>query len=356
MKKKKRILIAILDWGLGHATRCIPIIEALLQQEADLILASSGSALELLKREFPNCTFIKLPAYNIRYYSFGMVGSMLLQGPKIISTIIQEYWQLQKIIRDQKIDLVISDSRFGCFTKQVPCIFITHQLHIQMPAYLKQLQRVVNFFNHWIIKKYHSCWVPDFADTTKNLSGILAHPAPFPIQYIGPLSRMKPLVRPIRYDIIAILSGPEPQRSMLEQLLLMELAKLDKKILLVRGLPKGSALETPNKHIRIVPFLTAQALNEAIAESAFVICRSGYSSIMDLVILRKPALLIPTPEQTEQEYLARYLKSKGQFLVQAQGALDLKEIPLNLEGYPEFTALDSKNNTIAWLKLLEELD
>lgn len=225
-----------------------------------------------------------------------------------------------------------------------------------MPPYLTKLQRVVNFFNHWIIKKYHYCWVPDFPDTTTNLAGVLAHPAPFSVHYIGPVSRMKPLARTIRYDLIAVLSGPEPQRSILEQLLLTELVKLDKKIVLVRGLPKGSALETPNEHITIVPFLTAKALNEAIAESAFVICRSGYSSIMDLVILRKPALLIPTPGQTEQEYLARYLKSKGQFLVQEQEALDLEEILLNLEGDSEFIALDSESNTIAWLKLLEELD
>jgi hypothetical protein len=176
MQQPQRILICPLDWGLGHATRCIPVIRAFLGQNAEVLIAADGRAYELLQQEFPELQFIRLKGYEIRYPSSGsMAASMLLSIPKILSGIKREHRELEKIIAEHKIDTVVSDNRYGCWNKQVKSIFITHQLMLKSPFGEGLLHRII--LSH--IKKYDECWIPDHA-AENNLSGELSHKYPLP--------------------------------------------------------------------------------------------------------------------------------------------------------------------------------
>jgi len=231
-KSRLKILVAALDWGLGHAARCIPVVLELQAQGAAVWLAGSGQSLTLLRNEFPDLPFLELPAYDIRYHRKNMIRSIGSQAFKILRTIIAEHFVLRKFVRRQGIDAVVSDCRFGCFTRRATCVFITHQLHIRTPN--AWLSKVVNVFNRWFIRRYDALWIPDLP-TGGGLAGALSHPALPGGRYIGLLSRMKRLEVPERYDVVAVLSGPEPQRTILEELILEQAAGLDVRMLVVRG-------------------------------------------------------------------------------------------------------------------------
>ena len=212
MSSQKTVLIAPLNWGLGHATRCIPIIRFLQTQQVNIILASDGRALHLLKKEFPNLTALELPSYGITYPTTNMVWNIAIQMPKFFKTIFKERKAIQKICMDHKVDVIISDNRFGVFYKGAYSIFLTHQINLPIP--IPGIRAIGNWFNKKVIKGYDECWVPDFK-STPNLAGNLSHGYDG-VRFIGPLSRMNPIEATIRRKAIVILSGPEPQRTILE--------------------------------------------------------------------------------------------------------------------------------------------
>lgn len=310
MLPQKKILVAPLHWGLGHATRCIPIINSLKQHNYEVLLASDGAALELLRKEFPALESIELPSYQISYSKKGALFKlkMISQIPNIRKTISEERKLISRLVEDRKIDGIISDNRLGVRSKKIPSVFLTHQVNVlsgNTSIFSSKLHQNV-------IKKFDECWVPDLEGPV-NLSGKLGHSdrLDFDLKYIGPLSRMKKKDLPIKYDILALLSGPEPQRTLLEEKLTESLLQLDKKVLLVRGVVENTEKRTFNKHIEIVNFLGTQSLETAINESELIISRSGYTTIMDLAALEKKAYFIPTPGQYEQQYLAKRLKERG---------------------------------------------
>jgi len=302
--------VAPLNWGLGHTTRCIPIIDALLEDGFKVSIASDGIALAFLKKEFPQLQAITLPSYDIEYakkaqhFKLKMLSSI----PKIATAIRKEHKALQQILEHYDIDGVISDNRLGLYTSKVPTVFMTHQLQVLSGT----TTAATTFLHKYFIKRFDECWVPDYKGGS-NLSGILGHPkkAVSKVRYIGLLSRMKKDAQPQKYDALVILSGPEPQRSMLETILLTELKKYNGKVLFVRGVIEKAETRHQQKNIEIVNFLTSDKLAKAINSAGFVIARSGYTTIMDLAALQKKVFFIPTPGQTEQEYLAKRLKEKG---------------------------------------------
>jgi Glycosyltransferase family 28 C-terminal domain len=372
--KKKTVIIAPLNWGLGHATRCIPIIKAFEAAGATVILASDGGALALLRREFPHLRALELPAYDIHYPFRSMVLSMLVQGHKILRGAILEYFFLKKLLKNEPIDAVISDNRFGFFNRRVRTVFITHQVQILIP--IRFLQPLVNAINHFFIRRFDALWIPDAAGEN-NLAGDLAHgffveklSKNLKINYLGTLSRMCFFINELKYTAIIVLSGPEPQRSFLEEKILNQLEKIILEVkeapqykirfCLVRGVwdDKTEKIKAQwGTIIEVHDVLTAVDLNQKIMESNYVICRSGYSSLMDLVALRKKALLIPTVGQTEQVYLAQTMARQNRFLHQSQDALDLKTGLLNLpktQGFTDFLEEDAlKNETLQ--QVIEEL-
>jgi predicted glycosyltransferase len=305
--QKKTVLVAPLNWGLGHATRCIPIIHELLKQNADVIICAEGMGKKLLQQEFPTLKFISIPAHRIRYSEFSMVLSMLLQLPLIILSIRKENKKLQELLHNYNISHVISDNRYGLYAEQIKCAFITHQVNIQTPGILKFLQPVLYFINCFFIKKFNELWIPDTANLP-SLSGKLSDASKLqhPVKHVGILSRFsKPCYNENKeYDIIALLSGPEPQRTMLEQKLARELEACGKKYLIIRG-KIGEEKET-GKHL--LNEITAEQLQAILHPSTLLVARPGYSTLMDTVMLKHARFLfIPTPGQTEQLYLASYL-------------------------------------------------
>ncbi len=310
----KTVLIAPLDWGLGHATRCIPIIKALLTNHYTVIVAASDKPKKILQQEFPDLLFVELNGYNISYSKnkFWLPLKILLQFPKIIFTIRYENNWLEKIIETQKIDLVISDNRFGLYNKNIFSVFITHQLTIQTP--FAWLTKVVQKLNYHFINRFNQCWIPD-AEGTINIAGILSHPKKLPktpIKYLGILSRFKHnnFVEN-KYDYCILLSGPEPQRTILEEIILKDIGQIKGNIVLLRGLPTLSEGATTNNNLTTYNHLAGEQLNIVLAQSEWVICRSGYTSIMELLALQKTTILIPTPGQTEQLFLAKTLMQQG---------------------------------------------
>lgn len=334
MAIKKRILIAPLNWGLGHATRCIPIINALIHHGYQPIIGSDGMALELLKVEFPDEVCIELPSYHIKYPKKGkyFTYKLLQNSPKVVKAIRAEHKLVKALVKCKQIDGIISDNRLGVNNKNVPSVFITHQLHV-----LSGISTWISSKLHQhYIKKFDVCWVPD-REGHPNLSGKLGHVKNqlFPIQYIGTISRLKKLDLKICYDLLILLSGPEPQRSMLEEILMEQLKMYKGRYLFVRGKVESRQSVVKKGNTTIVNFLESQALEEAINKSHIVIARSGYSTILDLAKIGKKAFFIPTPGQFEQQYLAQSLEEKGIAPWCQQGQFDLSKLH-QLERYSGF--------------------
>ncbi|MEE2953924.1 MAG: glycosyltransferase [Bacteroidota bacterium] len=342
MKRKKRILIAPLDWGIGHATRCIPIINQLIENDFEVIIAADGRPLHLLANEFEKLEIIRLPGYNIKYPKFiPMSISMILQSPKILLAIRKEHHLLKKIIVDYNIDGVISDNRFGLYNKKIPCVFITHQLEIQSPFMKEKIKEI----NYNYINKYNACWVVD--NKKNDLAGELSHPDDLPnnVKYIGIQSRFKKKQVNKKYDFLALVSGPEPQRTIFENGLINALAKRKEKSILLSGKPE----KEENKQIgnlTIYSHLNSNELNTVILESEIIICRPGYSSLMDLQKLEKKAFLIPTPGQTEQEYLAERLFKLNVCYMQKQSEFDFDLAIKEIEKFEGFK--NNQSEKINW--------
>jgi len=307
-KVKKSVIFAPLDWGLGHATRCIPLINQYLSEGWEVRIASNGASLLLLKEEFPSLEFLEIPGYDIKYAPGSlMTFAILRQLPKLKKAIADEKTWLDNYLQDKNVDLIISDNRYGFHSDKCKSVFITHQLFIQVPL----VQGAINKINHSYIAKFDECWVPD-DEGEINLSGKLSHgKIPDNVSFIGPLSRFKKREMDNKYRVTAVLSGPEPSREKLEKKLINLLQHVDKSIL-IRGVQKTGSEETYGK-LRVVDHVPQIELEELFNQSRLLICRNGYSSVMDLVKLKKEAILIPTPGQSEQEYLAKHLKNHPQF-------------------------------------------
>jgi UDP:flavonoid glycosyltransferase YjiC (YdhE family) len=322
------VLIAPLDWGLGHATRCVPVVRELLRQNCEVIIAAEKAGAALLKKEFPELETLPLEGYRVSYSkskAFFFL-KMMLQFPKVKRAIKKEHAWLDKIIAERQIDLVISDNRYGLWSKKVPCIFITHQLFIKTGNAFSE--RTAQKINYSYINKFVACWVPD-AEGDSNLAGKLSHPNKLPgapVKYIGALSRFEKKDAAKNIDLLVMLSGPEPQRTLLEEILLPQMEQLHGKMVLVRGLPQGGRLPAlKNENIKVYDHLPAAELNDFLAASKIAIARSGYSTVMDLAAMQQKAILVATPGQGEQEYLSQYLSEKNYCVAAEQAGFNLRD-------------------------------
>ncbi|HEY0676636.1 MAG TPA: glycosyltransferase [Chitinophagaceae bacterium] len=264
---------------------------------------------------------VRISGYDLNYSltTFGTRGKLLLQVPKILTAIKRERQWLDSFVKKRKTDIVISDCRFGMHHPDVYSVFITHQLHIRSP-FAKWTESFLQRWNYRFIEKFNECWVPDFNGAT-NLAGELSHPVKLPnvpLKYIGGLSRFETSSgeqQQYEYDLLIILSGPEPQRTLLEKIMLKELKSHNSKAALVRGLPDGGEslqreeleVNSGNAKLSVYDHLPAAELGSLIKKSKMVISRSGYTTVMDLVRMKKKSIMIPTPGQSEQEYLGKYL-------------------------------------------------
>lgn len=319
----------MLNWGLGHATRCIPVIRALEREGYAPVLASDGEALTLLRDEFPHLRWEDLPAYGIRYAkNRSALLSVILRTPLLWLAARREHRVLHKLVKKYQPSGIISDNRLGFYHRRVPSVYLTHQLKLMLPF----ARKLASSWHHRFIRRYDQCWIPDIkgADGLAGEMTLNIDPG-VSVRYLGPLSRfrhLKPDHSEKRYHTCAVLSGPEPQRTLLEEIIYNQLKGMAGRHILVRG-TRNKTRKLPEKEgIEVIDFLTGSALAQKIQQAEIVISRSGYSSLMDYWFLGNRALLIPTPGQPEQEYLARYMLSKGWFFYCSQDYLSLaRDIP-----------------------------
>jgi uncharacterized protein (TIGR00661 family) len=312
--KHKKILIAPLDWGLGHATRCITIIHYLEKLNCNITVAASGNTQTLLKNEFPHLSYLNLPGYKITYSKFKrfLPFKILIQIPKIFKIIRLENQWLKKAITQNHFDAIISDNRYGFFSNDCPSVFITHQLKIR--TNIKSVDKILQKINYHYINRFTECWIPDLEGNT-NIAGELSHPEALPnipVKYIGPLSRLKKNTgNKLSFKWMVIISGPEPQRSLFEQKILETVSKTNERFLIIRGLPGKTEINFSFPNCTVFNHLNTTEMQQALQESEFVISRCGYTTVMEVLSLQKKSILIPTPGQTEQEYLASHLSKQN---------------------------------------------
>jgi len=331
-KSQKTLLFCPLDWGLGHASRDIYIIKKLLEKTSfKVIIGADKGPLFLLRQVFPDLEFIRFPSVPIHYSRhFPVWFKLLLSFPRLLSGMWKEHRFLKKLLQKRHIDVVISDNRYGLWNRHVRSIFITHQLRVIFPKRLHWLERFADFFIQRTLKHFNFCWVPDFPDES-NLGGRLSHPLKIndKVRYIGPVSRFllteksPPVHLAKTFDTVIMLSGPEPQRSILEKTLIQKLRNTEYSVLIIRGIPWKKQGQTIYKKIQLVSHLPDELFLAYIKNAKYLICRPGYSSLMDLSILGLSAIVIPTPGQTEQEYLGKKMKEEDFFFCMKQEKIDL---------------------------------
>lgn len=330
----KNILICPLNWGLGHATRCVPIIKYLTNQGNKVIIAADEGPLAFLQKEFPDHEFIKFPGFSPKYSrSNTQVFRMMRAFPGALRDFRRDHKTVESIVKNYNIDTVISDNRFGCWSKQAHSVFMTHQLHIQVPKVWKWATPIINLFNNSYIKKYDEVWVPDVEDEP-SLGGKLSHPALNGVntKYIGHLSRFSSDNQNFTEKtnkFLVILSGPEPQRTMFENIVLKQARETKDNILILRAKPDSSELlrDVPD-NVSMFNHVDDDMFVKLVNSAEIIICRGGYSSLMDLKALGRTAFLVPTPGQTEQEYLARHLSKKQGWDWCRQGNFRLDKIKI----------------------------
>lgn len=345
-----RLLYTVLDWGLGHATRSIPIIRRLLDRGVDVLMAGEGSSLKLLKDTFPQLVATPLKGIQVRYPEKGsMAAAMWNQRNSISAAIDKEHQTVEDLVKSEGIQAIISDHRYGAWSDRAPSVLIAHQLRIKSP-FLPFVSEPLLFQLHLpYLKAFSEVWIPDL-DEEPFLSGTLSHHRSVKenlnIRLIGPLSRLaeaEPVKSTSKYDLLGICSGPEPARSRLESLLRNSFLRDGRPALLVRGQPMQN-LKEKNANVSEVPNLAAGELRFHMEQAETIICRSGYSTLMDLYTLRRCAVVLPTPGQTEQEYLAHYHSNSGWLVKMDEHNFDLNRAEAALRSCKVTTVV---TNTLA---------
>lgn len=331
ISQNARILVAPLDWGLGHASRCIPVVDFLITHlSAKITIAANGPQKALLQEAFPQVAFLHPPDYRVSYNKnrAATIASLALAVPRILQTIRAENRWLKRVLQQQPFDAIISDNRYGCHHPDVPSFFITHQLLVKTP-FGNRADRLVQRWLYRYINCFREVWVPDDA-AAPALAGELSHPPELPkvpVQYLGPLSRLKAVPKTGSTRLLVLLSGPEPQRTLLEEAVFREWRRAPgKSLVCLRGLPLAKEAPPQLPNAIVYNHLQASALEQEIANAEIILCRSGYSTIMDLLPLGKTCVMVPTPGQTEQEYLADLLAGQGKIRKMLQSEFSLAGI------------------------------
>jgi uncharacterized protein (TIGR00661 family) len=317
-QNKINIIIAPLDWGMGHCARCVPIINYLQLQGINLFIAGNQQQISFFKNEGIHATYLNLTGYNIHYGANGFATAikLLLQIPKTWYRIYAEHQQLKKWHQQYNFSIIISDNRYGFYLKNIMSVCITHQLHIQIGF----LKTITNFINQYLLKKFTTIWVPDFKNNY--LAGELSKSIPhFNMQYLGGLSRIVKLDTPIiNNTILVILSGPEPQRTIFENIIITQLQNTKYKVQIIGSNTCGN---TSSTNIIKHALLPTQEVQQYMAQAEYIISRSGYTTILDLAKCNRKAILVPTPAQPEQLYLAQYLAKNKRHVSMLQNHFDI---------------------------------
>jgi hypothetical protein len=299
----------------------IPVARKLLDMNQNVFIASGEEHLNLFRSEVPGLTYIEFPGFKPGYSRhLPQYIPLLLKTPQLLFHICREHHRLKSIIKDYSIDVVISDNRFGLWNRNIRTVYVTHMPLIPFPRPFQFLEFIGVALHRLIIKRYSLCFIPDLPGAT-NLTGRLSHDLKLSgnVRYIGILSRF-----PVKDEHVIgnlaglqhntiILSGPEPQKSIFREKLLSLFMDSDILTLILEGKPGKGTEVVMSERFAFCNHLQSPGMQQVIRSGEKIITRAGYSTIMELASLNKSALLVPTPGQTEQEYLADYLSLKGLF-------------------------------------------
>ena len=320
MASRQLVLYAVLNWGLGHATRSIPVIKALQKNGFEPVIASDGLALDYLHTTFPQLEKLDLPALNLSYAKDGsQVWAMLGQTGKLLKWNKLESEFVGTHLATNKYVGIISDNRPAFHCSLIPSVYLTHQLHVKAGLATAMATRA----HRTLYQKFTELWIPD-VEGEHSLAGALSHKKGVnKTHYIGALSDLTLVDMQSEFDCAVILSGPEPQRSMLENEVIAQLsAQTEQRVMLIRGTRAERPEGLPN-YWHVLDIANRQEIQNAFARSRMIIARNGYSTLMDLEVFPKPALLIPTPGQPEQEYLATLSVHQKRYAIQPQSELNI---------------------------------
>lgn len=336
---KFNVVVALLDWGLGHTTRSIPIIRHLIANNCNVIVACNSDQKLILSNEIADLRFEPLDGYKIRYGKNAWLTalSIILQVPKILTKINRERKWLHRYVQQNRVDLVISDNRYGFVSSKVPSVFITHQLTIRT-GLGATADRFINYLNRSYMGRFTDCWVPDI-DSSPSIAGSLSRVPEGRLlntKYLGALSRFEACASSSikKKFILVILSGPEPQRTLLERLIISQAANTGEQLVLVRGLPTSKDVIATASNITCYNYLPAKKLNQMLCDCELVVSRSGYTSVMDYMKLGVRSILVPTPGQEEQRYLGQHLHRQAMAYSVAQKSFDFNVVLQNARTFP----------------------
>ncbi|MEZ5173619.1 MAG: hypothetical protein R2850_08970 [Bacteroidia bacterium] len=304
------MLVSPLDWGMGHATRCIPVIQACLDAGAEVIVCGSNTVVKRIQIDFPDLKYFSEELY-IPAYSKALPAwiKILLQLPLLLKSERSSYARIQALVKNEEINIIISDNRYFVHANSCVNVLVSHQLNPRLPGILKFLQPVLRNRIAGLCSQFQYVWVPDLNDK-RALSGALSVNKFLDnkIRFCGVLSRFKPAKLDEvqgEYDLL-ILSGPQPQPMVLFEKIAALYADSSRTLQVI------SATTMPVlPHVKTHVLPDNKTFEALVLKARNIICRPGYTTLMDLVNLNRTALLIPTPGQTEQEYLAKHLLSRG---------------------------------------------
>ena len=355
--KKSKILVCVLNMGLGHASRCLPVIQDLKRSGAYLTIASSGRSLIFLKQEIEQAGFLELPDYELSYSNKGVsILGLIRQVPVLLKKIRTEHQIVGQFVASHSINLVISDHRYGCYAEGIPSLFITHQLRFIAPKFLRGFEFIGAAFNRHYHKKYNTVIIPDLLIQDRGvLSGRLSKiNGATKYFFCGPLSSISRSDTPEKeIDLLVSISGPEPQRSVFEEIIREQIQEIEGERVVLLGKPERSEKEHLGGNLTIIPHASRSVMAELFNKSKLIVTRSGYSTVMELAETGKKALFVPTPGQTEQLYLAERFKKNGWFYSVEQDELDLKrDIRIAMDKFSGFPREFSTHNSVVKIREL----
>jgi len=337
-----KVLFGICSWGLGHAVRDLPLIKRMIQEGHKVSIVGTGRSLEFLRKELSkSCLFYDVPDYSPVYSEKAFsVAKFVGKLPIYLKEVAREHKKVKQLVDQTGFERIISDSRFGMYHPDVPSFLIFHQLRFIAPGRIRIFEKATEGFNYLSTDDFEKILVPDLEEESVSLSGDLSHNLHYfnnkkrnKIEYLGILCDFKKRNLPQDIDYFVSISGPEPQRTILEKKILPQLSSLKGKVVVALGKPEENK-DISYQNVRLFSYLDRKKQEEMMNRSRLVITRSGYTTLMELATLGKKALLIPTSGQTEQIYLAEYHFKKGNFYMVPQEKINLVKDVIEAERYP----------------------
>jgi UDP-N-acetylglucosamine:LPS N-acetylglucosamine transferase len=324
-----KVFYAVLDMGLGHATRSLPIIREFINRKWKIRIGSSGRSLAFLKRELPDLQFIETPGYRLSY-SHGrfLLPKLLFQIPKLFYRVKKEWRVCSRVVEEFSPDIIMSDHCYGMYHDKIPCYFLSHQIYFAVPPFVQMFSPFVSRFNFAYHRQYQKVLIPDEPDNGRGLlSGELSRLPHSNHRYsrIGILSSISKRKVQEQLDLLVSISGPEPQRSIFEKIVLEQIQELPGKKIVVLGKSEENKLLLDQENLKVYTHLPRHDMEMLFNKATLIVTRPGYSTLMELVELGQKALLVPTPGQTEQEYLAAYMLERKWFYSVRQDHINLSK-------------------------------